>query len=104
MDRNLTPAEASLSFRCGWFAAAADNVLGRSHFDSMVRSQRWELTEEQLAAWHQEALAMGVPASAIEMPQGLRDFFSDPDVIQSMIEYQMACDKIRENQKMAASR
>lgn len=57
---------ARLSLLCGFFASAADHALGRYHFAPKVRDEAWSLTPEKLAAWKQEAIALGVPADALE--------------------------------------
>jgi hypothetical protein len=68
-DRSMDAAYAILSFMAGWFAAAADEHLGRQHFISLIRESRWRLTTEMLQAWRADACALGVPVDiANEVP------------------------------------
>lgn len=56
---------AELALRTGMFCGLADTHLGREHFILLARAHAWELTEEKLRQWYDEAIALGVPAKKL---------------------------------------
>jgi hypothetical protein len=59
-------AYAELSFKVGLFAAAADLHLRGTTFIMRARENCWNLTDDLLREWKQEAIALGVPAEHLE--------------------------------------
>ena len=71
MSRAVDRDYAELSFRVGFFCAAADQHLGGAEFVTRARQNRWALTHAMFAEWKHEAIERGVPADSLEISQHL---------------------------------
>lgn len=83
----LDRAYAELSFRVGFFCAAADGQLGGVEFVTRARQKRWELTLEMFEDWKQEAIERGVPADSLEISKQLL-----PSMVSAGIKLQQGYD------------
>lgn len=74
-ERQMTREYAELSLRAGLMAGAADAELGGTKFIRRSRRHAWKLTEEKLAKWKAEAIRLGVPPDALELPPEIEAMF-----------------------------
>lgn len=75
MTTTMDAHYALLSLRTGIFCGAADRYLGQDYFLSKGRANAWDITEEILIKWKQEAIELGVPAERLELTTDEMDLF-----------------------------
>jgi len=75
----MTDEYIRLSLMAGYFARAWDELLLIEHFVPLSYAFRWDLTQDVLDTWKEEALKLGVPVKETEMPEQMKQMFADPD-------------------------
>jgi len=91
----ISKTYAELSIRAGILCCAADHYLGGCLFATRGRLHAWDLTEQLVATWREEAINLGVPSEKLQPTAEELERF--PILIEQGIALQHQLDKRREN-------